>query len=488
MNKKRLTLIALLTVMLFTLVQTVAAHPLGNFSVNRYRHITVQDDNQLTLLYVVDMAEIPTFREYSTLDADNDELITDTEKAAYLTEMSQQLGQNALLSINGEQVKWTAVNQSIVLGTGQGELPIMRLEFAFAGDTAVAASEIYEASFQDNNFEGQAGWQEVVISAEGSNALLNSSAPATDLSNQLLAYPDNWLENPPAVSSATFSFETAVSAPSNIATETTSQPLTTTAPVTTFGSDEFADLLATKLDEPGAIFIAILIAIGLGAAHALTPGHGKTIVGAYLVGSRGTAKHALFLGLTTTITHTIGVFAFGFLVLFASKFFLPEAFYPWLGVISGLLVVIIGFSMFRGRLKAYLDVPDNHEDVEGYHTHFGIGHTHTPQREPGIRNLLALGVSGGLIPCPSALILLLSAIALNKIALGLLLIVAFSVGLAGVLTAIGFALVFANRMFEMSPFTGNGRITKAIPALSALAITVAGLIITYKAVIETNIF
>src|SRR5690606_3611387 len=107
---------------------------------------------------------------------------------------------------------------------------------------------------------------------------------------------------------------------------------------------------------------------------ALTPGHGKTIVGAYLVGSRGTPRHALFLGLTTTVTHTAGVFAFGLLVLFASRTILPERLYPWLGVFSGLLVVGIGFSLFRGHLTGWLHRHQSAApDDEGYHTHFGIG-------------------------------------------------------------------------------------------------------------------
>ena len=150
-------------------------------------------------------------------------------------------------------------------------------------------------------------------------------------------------------------------------------------PAARFGQDEFADLLSRTLDTPAALAAALLVAVGLGAAHALTPGHGKTIVGAYLVGSRGTARHALFLGLTTTITHTAGVFALGFLVLVASEFVLPEKLYPWLGVMSGLLVVGIGLSILRGHVGHWLAHRrgENH-DHGPYHFHFGKGHSHGP--------------------------------------------------------------------------------------------------------------
>jgi ABC-type nickel/cobalt efflux system permease component RcnA len=256
-----------------------------------------------------------------------------------------------------------------------------------------------------------------------------------------------------------------------------------------FGQDEFAGLLATALDRPGAILIAVLVAVGLGAAHALTPGHGKTIVGAYLVGSRGSARHALFLGLTTTVTHTAGVFAFGLLVLFASRFILPEQLYPWLGVLSGLLVVLIGFSLFRAQLRQLLGLRRRgaeHEQVGGYHYHFGVGHSHTPPANDATswRNLLALGVSGGLLPCPSALVLLLSAIALQRVGFGLVLIVAFSVGLASVLTGIGIVLVYAGRLFERVPVR-HGGLARALPLASALFITMAGVAITVQALIQT---
>jgi ABC-type nickel/cobalt efflux system permease component RcnA len=257
-------------------------------------------------------------------------------------------------------------------------------------------------------------------------------------------------------------------------------------------------LITVEQLSPLTLLIALAISFGWGAAHALTPGHGKTIVAAYLVGSRGTTRHAFFLGLTTTLTHTVGVFILGFLTLFASRFILPEQLYPWLGVASGLLVVSIGFSLFKGRLRQLLGLSGHSHAQDHDHPHdhlhdhshgHGHSHTHLPPGSDGSpvtwRNLLALGVSGGLLPCPSALVVMLSAIALQRIGFGLLLIVAFSLGLASVLTAIGVLWVHAGRLFGRVP--ARGRWLQALPALSALFITIIGLGIALQALVQTGV-
>jgi ABC-type nickel/cobalt efflux system permease component RcnA len=229
--------------------------------------------------------------------------------------------------------------------------------------------------------------------------------------------------------------------------------------------------------------------------HALAPGHGKTVVAAYLVGSRGTALHALFLGITTTITHTIGVFALGLVTLFVSRYILPEQLYPWLGVISGAFVVVIGVALFTGRLGLLHGHSHNHDHdhaAEGMHSHGGFTHAHGASagrheaRGPlGWGSLLLLGISGGLLPCPSALVVLLSAIALGRVGFGLLLILCFSLGLASVLTAIGIALVHAGRLFERVPL--DGRLLRVLPVASALIVTAIGLGITLQALMQTGL-
>jgi ABC-type nickel/cobalt efflux system permease component RcnA len=472
-----------------------AAHPLGNFSVNRYSRLQINLDN-VTVFYVLDMAEIPTFQTWPTIDSDGNDQIDAAENGRFLTSQLTTIMENLELSANGRLLPLQPQSQTLTFPPGQGDLPTLRLEAAFAA--ALPAGSNWNIAYSDHNFDDRLGWREVIVQPGDGVHLPSSSVSSTDVTQALTQYPADLLQSPLDVSSARIEATTAV-----LPSRSSNQAATETASTATnrFSSDEFANLLTGDGQLRGTVlFITLLTAFGLGAAHALTPGHGKTIVGAYLVGSRGTAKHAIFLGLTTTITHTAGVFLFGLIVLFASQFILPEQLYPWLGVTSGLLVVWIGLSLAYSRWRALHqpathqhhdhghDHSHDHDDAAGYHTHFGIGHTHVHPHNEEItwRNLLALGISGGLIPCPSALVVLLSAIALGRVALGLALITVFSLGLASVLTGIGLLLVYAGKLFQRLP-GDNGRFIQAIPVLSALFITLVGLGITFRAFLDIGL-
>src|SRR5215813_15154549 len=267
--------------------------------------------------------------------------------------------------------------------------------------------------------------------------------------------------------------------------------------------DRFAELIAAPNLTPGVILIGLLIAFVLGGMHAMSPGHGKTVVGAYLVGSRGTAKHAAFLGATVTITHTIGVFALGIVTLFASRYVIPEKLYPVLGFVSGAVVVAIGLSLFTKRLRVSLGVAahdhDHLHDHEGHdhdhlhnhggHDHGARGHTHLPPGADGSevtwRSLLALGVSGGIMPCPSALVVMLAAISMNRVGYWLVLIVAFSLGLACALTAAGLAFVYGGKLLSRIP--SSGILMRALPAASAFVISVLGAAICYQSLRQAGL-
>jgi ABC-type nickel/cobalt efflux system permease component RcnA len=212
----------------------------------------------------------------------------------------------------------------------------------------------------------------------------------------------------------------------------------------------------------GVIALTLVLALFWGAAHALTPGHGKAIVAAYLVGSRGRARHALALGGIVTVTHTIGVFALGLVTLALSELIVPERLYPWLNLVSALLVVSVGITVLRARL---------HSRRHHHHHHHDHDHDHR-------RGLLAVGISGGLLPCPSALVVLLAAISLHRVGFGLLLIVAFSLGLASVITGIGLVAVTAKRAFARLSL--EGALVRALPAVSAGAIVALGLVMTVR--------
>ncbi len=273
-------------------------------------------------------------------------------------------------------------------------------------------------------------------------------------------------------------------------------------------------------DSGWSLLLALAGAFAWGAVHAMSPGHGKTIVGAYLVGSRATPLHALFLAATTTITHTAGVFAIGGITLFASHLINPEKLHPWLSLISGLLVAVIGFKLLLPRIKNRFVVrtsafkkltakvltanteepvnllnrgtwerefkPVKLDTKHHYHSHGGRIHSHLPPGADGEsitwKSLLGLGISGGLLPCPSALVMLLSASALGNIGLGMTLVVAFSLGLALVLSAIGLILVYAKKKFDKLPKQITA--VKFLPAISATLVMLLGLGITGEAILK----
>jgi nickel/cobalt transporter (NicO) family protein len=489
----RLLLIVVLALVgSLALPASTSAHPLGNFSVNRYSRVEATS-SAINLLYIVDMAEIPAFQERARMDLDRDGVVSVEEQTGYLTAIAPSLQNNLRLQLDGREVPLEAQEQTLEFPEGQGGLQTLRLTLKLSA-ALPENQQPQSVTYQDTNYEGRLGWQEIVVQPGERVTILDSTAPATDISNELRAYPDELLQSPLEVSSASFTFRSGGPGLAEAGSAVT-------VPAEARSRDPFVALIEAPQLELVTILLALLAAFGWGAAHALTPGHGKTVVAAYLVGSRGTVGHALFLGLTTTITHTAGVFALGLVTLYLSQYILPEQLFPWLSLISGLLVVAIGFSMFGQRLRALLrggpaggspehmhshDHGDHHSHLHDHgHSH---SHDHLPPGAHGTpvtwRSLLALGISGGILPCPSALVVLLSAIALQRVGFGLLLIVAFSLGLASVLTGIGIALVHAGRLFERIPT--RGRLVHALPVASALLITLAGVGITLQAVAQSG--
>lgn len=272
-------------------------------------------------------------------------------------------------------------------------------------------------------------------------------------------------------------------------------------------SNSLARLLHQQELTPWMIAAAIAIAFGLGAAHALTPGHGKTIVAAYLVGSRGTLKHAAFLGAMVTFTHTVSVFVLGLATLFLFQYVVPQKVTQVLGAISGLSIVAIGGWMLYKRVRGTNHVhvhshdhdhahalahahehhhhPHDHSGHDHGHTHAhphvhshgpgGHTHSHLPD-EISWSGLVALGASGGLVPCESALVLLLTAIALQRVGLGLVLLVSFSLGLALVLMAIGVLVIYAKNLLPSS--TSGSPFFRWVPVASAGIVMLLGVLMT----------
>jgi ABC-type nickel/cobalt efflux system permease component RcnA len=493
---KKIRLSAILALLLaLVLAPTVAAHPLGNFTINHYAGLNVGRES-IAIDYVLDMAEIPAFQEIATFDGDRDGQPDSVESASYHPGQCEAIRSKLDLRLDGKPVTLTLAGSAIEFPPGAGGLLTLRLTCAFSAATNAADSARIE--FADNNYAERLGWREIVVTAD--DVSIHGDFATTSISNRLTAYPDDLLNSPLDQRQVAFRIgQAAVPAQSSSAQDSQ------TASFNASRSDAFTELITLEELNPSTILFALVISFVWGAMHAMTPGHGKTVVGAYLVGSRGTVKHALFLGLTTTITHTAGVFALGLITLLASEFILPEQLFPWLNILSGLLVVGIGLNLFIGRLRGaqLFAAPPAAHDHDGHHHHHNHGHDHDHSHTstlphthshlpPGAdgspvtwRSILALGISGGILPCPSALVVLLAAIALGRIGFGLVLVTVFSLGLAGVLTLIGLAFVYAGRLFEKLPT--QGRLIKLIPAASALFITLAGLGITARALIEMGV-
>jgi ABC-type nickel/cobalt efflux system permease component RcnA len=308
----------------------------------------------------------------------------------------------------------------------------------------------------------------VTLSARDGARVLASDVPARSASDALREYPNDLLRSPLDVASAVATVEPG---PDSGSTPTIAEAVNTPA----HAGGGFESLIHGGDLSVGVLLVSLLIAAFWGAAHALTPGHGKAMVAAYLVGTKGTPRHAFLLGGTVTVAHTAGVFALGFVTLGLSAFIVPEQLYPWLTLVSGVLVVLVGASVLRQRLRSREHHDDHHHHEHGHDHHHD--HEHDDVTSKGI---LGVGIAAGLLPCPSALVVLLSAIALHRIGLGLALIVAFSVGLAATITAIGLVAVLARRTF--SRLSLNGRVVRALPAASAALILVVGLVITARAV------
>ncbi len=498
----RIKIYLLAALLIFTFSAFVAAHPLGNFSINHYSHIEIEK-SQIKIRAVVDMAEIPTFQATQEIDADKNNTISQAELDAYAAKVTPEYAANLLLTVDNTPVELRAVETKISQPPGAGNLPTTRIEWDLIGDLPVSDAPTRKLHFENKNGQERVGWNEIVVGRVAGIKVFNSNAYGSGASEELKSYPQESLTSPLTERSAEFSFTSGEIPPGAKVLQNRDGHVS--APVE---KDKFAELIAVPEITPTIIFFGLLFAFGLGAAHALSPGHGKAVVGAYLIGTKGTPKHAIFLGLTVTITHTLGVFALGLLTLFASKYILPEKLMPILNFVSGLLVLFIGLALFKDRLFIFLgwkkdtdllgheklsaeiaditpedDLENDHENPSAAttHTHGGSTHTHLPPQRVTWRSLLALGISGGLLPCPSALVLMLAAISKNRIGYGHVLTKVFSFGLAATLTAVGLAFLYIGNFFGSSSF-GKSRIVKALPVFSAFVITCLGAIICYSAI------
>lgn len=464
--------------------QVVSAHPLGNFTINHYSRIELTAE-RVTLRYVLDMAEIPAFQERALIDRSQDSRLSEEERIEYLESKARALRDGLELQVNGSPVKLRVVSQELDFPPGQGGLPTLRIGLRLQGLLTLAGGPGKQTLYyQDNNYRHRLGWKEIVLKASEGISLVSSTAPEFDRSSELRAYPQDMLSSPLNLTEAHSTF---ILGGGNLSQNSRSETGASAVKPAPQPGDAFTSLITAERLTLPVVALSLIFALGLGAAHALSPGHGKTVMAAYLVGTRGTAKHALFLGLTVTLSHTVGVLALGAAALYASSLIAPERLYPWLGLTSGVIILGIGVWLLVSRGRQSLEQHHHHHHPLGQHHH------HWPNNSDKLgitwKNLTALGVVGGLVPSASALVILLAAISLHRLGFGLLLILAFSAGMAAVLAGVGLVLVYAGKAVERVAVQRQwiAGLASRIPLLTALVVLVSGLVLAVRAALQIGL-
>ena len=428
----------------------VSAHPLGNFTVNQYSGLRVTP-SAVDLDLVVDMAEIPTFQAKSELDS---------QGAAYAPNQCADLVRHVHVSVDGKPLAVLLGRSDVAFPPGAAGLPTLRLT---CSATAATTEGSLKLAYRDDNYADRVGWREITAVGDGVT-LRDASVPAVSRSARLTAYPNDLLQSPLDQRSATARAEpggaTASALPARLEAPVRALPRGVDGPTRAFTS-----LVARHRLSVGFGLVALALAVVLGAIHALAPGHGKTVMAAYLVGQRGSMRQAGLIGLTVTATHTAGVLALG-LALSASTLVAPERLYPWLGLASGALLASIGVGLLRRALRS-----------RGHHHHHHH-HDHGPDDLPPIRTraLVAMGFAGGLVPSPSALVVLLGAMALGRAWFGVVLVVAYGLGMAATLTGAGVLLLRARGALDRGRgrFQGLTRVASALPLATSSVIVALG--------------
>lgn len=525
---------------------------MGNFSVSHYTRLDVSSKG-VEVTYVLDLAEVPTYtllRDWK-LDANSPQANLEQKAAEQVKVWAQGLEVRAA----GKPVEPKFVSAAIRIAGGAGGLSVARITSTFEITGAEIAGAKSPLTFEDHNFPDRAGWKEIVIGAGAGAELISASQGRVDRSKALTEYPADPTVAPPQDLRASLEWTLTGAPVSRVAPPKVvpiEQPKPVAAPATpppssapqvpqpagTVVKGDFLSRLLAK-DRIGWqwLLLGLIVAFGLGGAHALEPGHGKTIVAAYLVGSRGTLKHAAILGGVVTFTHTISVFLLGIAMLLLSKSFVPERVIRVLEAVSGLSIVAIGAVMLIQRLRRLRGAaadhhhhhshdhghshghshddghshahqhahPDDHDHVHSHthdhvhphahehghahphehphehlhtHDHGPHGHSHVPAGDITLGNLMALGVSGGLVPCPAALVIMLAAIAFGHVGAGLVLLVAFSLGLAGVLMAVGMMVLYAKSWLPDPAASSRHPLFRLVPVISAIVIMCIGLVMT----------
>lgn len=471
-----------------------SAHPLGNFTVNSANRI-VLGPAQVRVTHFLDLAEIPTIQLKPQVDTDRDGRLSNAELTAYAGDRCRQVASGLELTVDGKPA-------TLVLGTVSGEsrpgaagLTTTRL----VCDMSAAGQARDRVDLLDPTSGTRVGWREMTARAQ-CGRILSSDVPAASPSAELTAYPKNLLTSPLDVREA--HLKVSASGGCTAAAADREAVVQRALPrgvdrVTT----AYTDFVARQTLTFPIGLLAVLLSILLGAVHALAPGHGKTVMAAYLVGQRGTKRQAFWLGTTVTLTHTAGVLLLG-VILTLGTLGAPERVVPATQILSGLLLAGVGVGLLARAVRRVRATPDHAHDDQphdhghdhghghehphdqapagdaGTHSHGGRAHTHAPPPDGplGWRSLAVMGVAGGLVPSPSALVVLLGATALGRAYFGALLVFGYGLGLALTLTLAGLLLLRAQGLLTRRSWAvGRGlRWARLLPPLTAAIVVFVG--------------
>ncbi len=472
------------------------AHPLGMSSVNRYVGVAPRAGG-LELDYLLDLAELPAYAEIERLDLDHDGRVTPAERDRYLDGLVPEIVGALTVTADGRPVTLREVFRAMEAPPGQSGLSTLRVALTFRAAPAVVLPPegAVTVTVRDVFRRDRPGWREIDAVPSDAVRLVQSSVPReAPRAGGGLAYPTDPTDprgvrvRPPRVDAATLVFARAEGAEQRAAPAGGTGLEAAVARRRGGLVGEGARLAALVRDPargPWATVLALGLALLWGAAHALSPGHGKALVGSYLVGARGTVRHALALGLAVTVTHTASVFALGLVALAVERTVGSERLLRTLELASGALVIAVALQLLPGRWRTLRGTGNEagHHPGHGHDHGDGVVHSHAVPESLSWRGIVALGVSGGIVPCPGALVLLLAAMGVRRVGFGLVLLVAFSVGLAGVLSAVGAMFVLARD--RLGRLRGGGRVVRVLPVVSALAVLALGLAIVLRALVGT---
>jgi ABC-type nickel/cobalt efflux system permease component RcnA len=490
MRLRRLVLVGALGGLAGLLVPSVAgAHPLGNFTINQASALRLEPQD-IAIDHVVDMAEIPTFQAREDIDRNDDGRPSAPERRRWAVGECRRIARTIDVEVDRTRVPIDSDAAAVSFPPGQAGLPTLRLVCRLHAPVALAGGP-HEVRMTNRYRSDRIGWRE--ITAVGDHTTLLGAAPAAvSPSASLTDYPSDRLSSPLDQRSVDF----AVRGGGAAAPRPPRVPTVTGSVVRGFDdlTQSLTSSVAARRLTVGLALVALAIAIGLGALHAFAPGHGKTVMAAYLVGERGSVRDGLLIGVTVATTHTLGVLLLG-IVLTVSQTFAPEAVYPYLSLASGVCFAGLGLVLLVGALRRrrvrFLGLRGHHHGPGGHVHDHDHEHAHAHDHADSAtaaplsrRRLLTLGFAGGLVPTPTAIVVLLGATAIGRAWFGALLVLAYGIGMAATLVLAGVLLAGARRRFDLRSHTERAwRLAAILPVLTAVVITASGLWLVARAAV-----